>query len=152
MHLENKNSLIRMLFGDFSSAFDTIIAMKLTGKLNTLGLSTTLCDSILDYLRCRPRTVRIGIQSSAPSSSLSTPMTALPDIIRITLWSMTKTLTSPCCIMNSNEGSYWEELLVSETCNSLMIHQIYFVTRCSGPSYNLGTTDLPSYLFFFFTK
>ena len=34
-HCPALNRLIRMLFGDFSSAFDTIIAMELTGKLNT---------------------------------------------------------------------------------------------------------------------
>ena len=39
--LENKNSYIRMLDVDFRSAFNTIPANKLIGKLNTL-LSTIL--------------------------------------------------------------------------------------------------------------
>ncbi len=41
------NSYIRMLFIDFSLAFNTISLIKLNGKLNTVGMSTTLC-SILD--------------------------------------------------------------------------------------------------------
>ncbi len=59
-HLENNNTYIRMLFVDFSSAFNTISPMKLIGKLSTLGLSTTLCNWILDFLTNRPQTVRIG--------------------------------------------------------------------------------------------
>ena len=52
-HLENMNSCIRMLFVDFSSAFNTISPMKLFGKLNTLGFSTTLCTWTLDFLAGR---------------------------------------------------------------------------------------------------
>ncbi|KAI2647723.1 hypothetical protein H4Q32_031236 [Labeo rohita] len=42
-HLENKDSYVRMLFIDFSSAFNTIIPQQLINKLNLLGLNTSLC-------------------------------------------------------------------------------------------------------------
>lgn len=35
-HLENKNSYVRMLFTDFSSAFNTIIPQTLIGKLSVI--------------------------------------------------------------------------------------------------------------------
>ncbi len=77
-HLENNNTYIRMLFVDFSSAVSTISPMKLIGKLSTLGLSTTLCNWILDFLTNRPQTVRIGghtstlvLNSEAPQSCVS---------------------------------------------------------------------------------
>ncbi|KAK3565327.1 hypothetical protein QTP86_005494 [Hemibagrus guttatus] len=40
-HLDNKDSYIRMLFIDFSSAFNTIILQHL---IETLGLNTSLCN------------------------------------------------------------------------------------------------------------
>jgi hypothetical protein len=39
-----------MLFIDYSSAFNTIVPIKLIPKLRTLGLITSLCNFILDLL------------------------------------------------------------------------------------------------------
>ncbi|KAK1805611.1 hypothetical protein P4O66_019892, partial [Electrophorus voltai] len=39
-HLENKNSYVRMLFIDFSSAFNTVISQHLVKKLRPLGIDT----------------------------------------------------------------------------------------------------------------
>ena len=66
-HLETTNSHISFLFVDFSSIFDTVSPMKLTGQLNTVGLSTTLCNWILDFLTSRRRRAQIGCR---PSSTL----------------------------------------------------------------------------------
>ncbi len=46
--LENKDSYVRMLLIDFSSAFNTIIPQQLINKLNLLGLNNSLCNWILD--------------------------------------------------------------------------------------------------------
>ncbi|KAL0150808.1 hypothetical protein M9458_053890 [Cirrhinus mrigala] len=54
-HLKNKDSYVRMLFTDFSSAFNTIIPQQLINKLNLLGLNTSLCNWILDFLTGRPQ-------------------------------------------------------------------------------------------------
>ena len=43
-HLEKRDSYVRMLFIDFSSAFNTIIPQQLIYKLDKLGLSTSLCN------------------------------------------------------------------------------------------------------------
>ncbi|XP_072548753.1 diamine acetyltransferase 2b isoform X1 [Salminus brasiliensis] len=61
-HLEKKDTYIRMLFIDFSSAFNTIIPQNLTRKLSLLGLNTPLCNWILDFLTGRPQLVRFGGQ------------------------------------------------------------------------------------------
>ncbi|KAI3373987.1 hypothetical protein L3Q82_022554, partial [Scortum barcoo] len=58
-HLENKDSYVRLLFVDFTSAFNTIIPQTLVQKLTTLGLSSTLCNWVLDFLTDRPQSVRI---------------------------------------------------------------------------------------------
>ncbi|GAA6107798.1 uncharacterized protein LOC121182596, partial [Tachysurus ichikawai] len=48
-HLDNKDTYVRMLFIDFSSAFNTIIPQHLIGKLSLLGLNTSLCNWILNW-------------------------------------------------------------------------------------------------------
>ncbi len=52
-HLENKNTYVRMLFVDYSSAFNTIVPATLVAKLQTLGLNRSLCIWILDFLTVR---------------------------------------------------------------------------------------------------
>jgi hypothetical protein len=43
-HLDKRNTNVRMLFVDYSSTFNTIVSTKLTTKLRTLGLNTSLCN------------------------------------------------------------------------------------------------------------
>jgi hypothetical protein len=54
-----------MLFIDSSSVFNTIVLSKLINKLKTLGLNTSLCNWILDFLRGRPEMVRVDNNISA---------------------------------------------------------------------------------------
>ncbi len=70
-HLENKDSYVRMLFIDFSSAFNTIIPQQLINKLNLLGLNTSLCNWILDFLTARHQSVLVGRNTSS-TTTLST--------------------------------------------------------------------------------
>ena len=64
-HLDKRNTYVRMLFIDFSSAFNPILPTKLINKLRTLGLNTSLCNWILDFLTGRPQVVRAGNNTSA---------------------------------------------------------------------------------------
>ncbi|TWW53895.1 hypothetical protein D4764_0015580, partial [Takifugu flavidus] len=49
-HLDNKDTYARMLFIDFSSAFNTVIPSKLITKLRDLGISISICNWLLDFL------------------------------------------------------------------------------------------------------
>ena len=49
-HLDKRNTYVRMLFIDYSSEFTTIVSIKLITKLRTLGLNTSLCNWILNFL------------------------------------------------------------------------------------------------------
>ena len=53
--LDKRNTYVRMLFIEFSSAFNTIVPLKLIYKLRTLGLNISLCNWILDILMGHPR-------------------------------------------------------------------------------------------------
>eukprot|EP00061_Rhincodon_typus_P010497 g34837.t1 len=63
-HLVNKDTYIRLLLIDYSSAFNTIIPTKLFSKLRDLGLCSTLFNWILNFLTYRSLSVRIGNISS----------------------------------------------------------------------------------------
>ncbi|KAI4879650.1 hypothetical protein NFI96_006824, partial [Prochilodus magdalenae] len=65
-HLDDRDTYVGMLFIDFSSAFNTIIPQHLIGKLNLLGLNTSLSNWILDFLTGRPQSVRIRRNTSSP--------------------------------------------------------------------------------------
>ncbi|KAI5607883.1 gastrula zinc finger protein XlCGF28.1-like [Silurus asotus] len=61
-HLDKSNTYIRMLFIDFSSAFNTVLPTVLITKLSELGICTSTCRWILDFLTNRPQSVRLGNQ------------------------------------------------------------------------------------------
>ncbi|KAI4876114.1 hypothetical protein NFI96_026138 [Prochilodus magdalenae] len=96
-HLDNRDTYVRMLFIDFSSAFNTIIPQHLIGKLNLLGLNTSLSNWILDFLTGRPQSVRIGRNTSS-TTTLSTraPQGCVLSPLLFTL------LTHDCAAMHSS--------------------------------------------------
>ncbi len=60
-HIDSKiGNYVRLLFIDYSSAFNTIVPTKLAVKLSDLGLNTSLCDWIQDFLTARPQVVKVG--------------------------------------------------------------------------------------------
>ena len=59
-HLDKRNTYVRVLFLDYSSAFNTVVPTKLITKLRILGLNTSLCNWILDFVKDRPQVVRVG--------------------------------------------------------------------------------------------
>ncbi len=64
-HLESPNTYIRMLFVDFSSAFNSISPSRLINKLQTLQLGTPLRLWIRDFLTNRPQHFRMGTSTSS---------------------------------------------------------------------------------------
>ncbi|XP_036420865.1 interferon-induced very large GTPase 1-like [Colossoma macropomum] len=81
-HLDRKNTYVRMLFIDYSSAFNTIIPAKLISKLTDLGLNSHLCNWILDFLTSRPQVVKAGnsfsstlpLSTGAPQGCVLSPL------------------------------------------------------------------------------
>ena len=71
-HLDLKGSTYaRILYIDFSSAFNTILPSKLYTKLQAIGVDISLCNWIFDFLSNRPQVVRVGSRVSK-SITLST--------------------------------------------------------------------------------
>uniref|UniRef100_A0A4W5R298 Reverse transcriptase domain-containing protein n=1 Tax=Hucho hucho TaxID=62062 RepID=A0A4W5R298_9TELE len=61
-----RNTYVRMLFIDYSSAFNTIVPSKLVIKLETLCRDPALCNWVLDFLTGRPQVLRVGNNFSTP--------------------------------------------------------------------------------------
>ena len=61
--LDKRDTYVRMLFIDYSSAL--VVPSKLITKLRTLGLNTSFCNWILDFLTVHPQVVRVGSNTSA---------------------------------------------------------------------------------------
>ncbi|KAK1786349.1 hypothetical protein P4O66_018038, partial [Electrophorus voltai] len=96
-HLDKKGTYIRMLFIDFSSAFNTIVPQHLIGKLSLLGLNTSLCNWMLDFLTGRPQFVWIGSSTSNTTTlSTSAPQGSVLSPLLFTL------LTHDCAAMHSS--------------------------------------------------
>jgi gmma-aminobutyric acid receptor subunit gamma/cGMP-dependent protein kinase 2 len=64
-HLDKRNTYVRILFIDYSSAFNPIVPSKLIIKLEALGLNLTLCIWSLDFLMGRPQVVKVGNTSTS---------------------------------------------------------------------------------------
>ena len=64
-HLESPGTYARLLFVDYSSAFNTILPDKLYTKLVELGVDLPLCKWLLDFLTERPQFVKIGTTESS---------------------------------------------------------------------------------------
>ncbi|KAI3364660.1 hypothetical protein L3Q82_011442 [Scortum barcoo] len=73
-HLDQRDTYVRMLFIDYSSAFNTIVPSKLVTKLrDLLGLNSALCDDwILNFLTGRPQAVCGWAAPHPPSLTLNT--------------------------------------------------------------------------------
>ncbi len=74
-HIDSKNgNYVRLLFIDYSSAFNTIVPTKLADKLSDLGLNTSLCDWIQDFLTGKPQVVKMGqITSNSITLNVGAP-------------------------------------------------------------------------------
>ncbi len=69
-HLERPGTFVRILFVDFSSAFNTIIPDTLQNKLTQLSVPTSVCQWITSFLRDRQQLVRLGNSHPAPVRSV----------------------------------------------------------------------------------
>ena len=82
-HLESAKTYSRVLFLDFSSAFNTIHPLKLYDKLlNNLKVHPQMCNWILDFLLNRPQVVRLNgvvsktiiLNTGAPQGCVLSPL------------------------------------------------------------------------------
>ncbi|KAK1792142.1 hypothetical protein P4O66_001919 [Electrophorus voltai] len=100
-HLDKgRGNYVKMLFVDYSSAFNTIIPSLLTTKLEDLGLHTSLCDWISNFLTDRPQSVRVGnCASSTLTLSTGAPQGCVLSPLLYSLYTYDCTATSSSTII-----------------------------------------------------
>ncbi len=64
-HLDKRGSYVRLLFVDYSSVLSTIVPSRLITKFQDLGLNTSQCKCVIDFLTGRPQIVRVGGHTSS---------------------------------------------------------------------------------------
>ncbi len=64
-HLDRPGTYVRILFVDFSSAFNTIVPNRLLPKLTPLSVPTSICEWITSFLTDRQQLGRLGKFSSS---------------------------------------------------------------------------------------
>ncbi len=110
-HLENKNTYVRMLFMDYSSAFNTIVPATLVVKLQTLGLNRSLCSWILDFLTGRSQVVRMGNNTSSPLVlNTGAPQGCILSPLLYSLYTHDCTATHSSNVIVNDETAYREEV------------------------------------------
>uniref|UniRef100_A0A8C8FPS1 I/LWEQ domain-containing protein n=1 Tax=Oncorhynchus tshawytscha TaxID=74940 RepID=A0A8C8FPS1_ONCTS len=120
-HLDKRNTYVRMLFIDYSSAFNTIVPTKLITKLRTLGLNTSLCNWILDFLTmtlrgessctpCSPKTAKHDSNTIITFADNTTVVGLITDKMRQHIWRSletwqcdVRTTTSQCDNVNKTK-------------------------------------------------
>ncbi|KAK1804738.1 hypothetical protein P4O66_003594 [Electrophorus voltai] len=122
---EGRGNYVKMLFVDYSSAFNTIIPSLLTTKLGDLGLHTSLCDWISKFLTDRPQSVRVGnCASSTLTLSTGAPQGCVLSPLLYSLYTYDCTATSNSTIivkfaddtvvmgliLDNDERAYLEEI------------------------------------------
>ncbi|KAI4889294.1 hypothetical protein NFI96_000254 [Prochilodus magdalenae] len=124
-HLDKKNTYVRTLFVDYSSAFNTIVPSRLDIKLRDLGLNSSLCSWILNCLTDRRQVVKLaGITSSSLTLSTGAPQGCVLSPLLYSLYTHDCTArhssnviikfaddtTIVGLISNNNEEAYREEV------------------------------------------
>ncbi len=73
-HLDKSGTYVRILFVDFSSAFNTIIPTLLQTKLTQLSVPSSICQWITSFLTDRQQLVRLGkFMSNSHSTNTGAP-------------------------------------------------------------------------------
>ena len=86
-HLDVPGTYARILYVDFSSAFNTMLPSVLIRKLTTMGVSPSLCAWISSYLRNRTQRVRFGRAHSDPiTTNIGAPQGCVLSPVLFTLY------------------------------------------------------------------
>lgn len=125
LHLEKQGSYARLLFVDFSSAFNTILPDRLVTKLVGRGLPSSICIWILDFLTNRSQRVRVDSHTSAtitlstgsPQGSVLSPLLytlythdCIPAHVSNTIIKFADETTVVGLISEGDESAYREEV------------------------------------------
>ena len=99
-HVDQLNSYVRILFIDYSSAFNTIQPHIMIRKLLELNVPADICLWVLNFLSDRTQTVRIGNKhSSVLTLNTGAPQGCVLSPVLFILYTDTLCATDPGCVI-----------------------------------------------------
>ncbi|KAK3574274.1 hypothetical protein QTP86_004379 [Hemibagrus guttatus] len=95
-HLDKSGTYVRLLFVDFSSAFNTIIPTLLQTKLTQLSVPSSICQWITSFLTDRHQLVKLGkFKSNSRTTSTGAPQGCVLSPLLFSLYTNDCTSTDP---------------------------------------------------------
>ncbi|KAK3527130.1 hypothetical protein QTP86_012743 [Hemibagrus guttatus] len=95
-HLDKSGTYVRLLFVDFSSAFNTIIPTLLQTKLTQLSVPSSICQWITSFLTDRHQLVKLGkFMSNSRTTSTGAPQGFVLSPLLFSLYTNDCTSTDP---------------------------------------------------------
>ncbi|KAK3526918.1 hypothetical protein QTP86_004715 [Hemibagrus guttatus] len=95
-HLDKSGTYVRLLFVDFSSAFNTIIPTLLQTKLTQLSVSSSICQWITSFLTDRHQLVKLGkFMSNSRTTSTGAPQGCILSPLLFSIYTNDCTSTDP---------------------------------------------------------
>ncbi|KAK3556673.1 hypothetical protein QTP70_012744 [Hemibagrus guttatus] len=95
-HLDKSGTYVRLLFVDFSSAFNTIIPTLLQTKLTQLSVPSSICQWITSFLTDRHQLVKLGkFMSNSRTTSTGAPQGCVLSPLLFSLYTNDCTSTDP---------------------------------------------------------
>jgi hypothetical protein len=99
-HVDKPGNYARVLYIDFSSAFNTMRPSILCDKLKDMNVDPSLCRWILDYLRCRTQRVRVNkTYSTSATTYIGAPQGCVLSPVLFTIYTNDHTGTEPDTIV-----------------------------------------------------
>ncbi|KAK3535797.1 hypothetical protein QTP70_021110 [Hemibagrus guttatus] len=95
-HLDKSGTYMRLLFVDFSSAFNTIMPTLLQNKLTQLSVPSSICQWITSFLTDRHQLVKLGkFKSNSCTTSTGAPQGCVLSPLLFSLYTNDCTSTDP---------------------------------------------------------
>ncbi|KAK3550022.1 hypothetical protein QTP86_018641 [Hemibagrus guttatus] len=96
LHLDKSGTYVRLLFVDFSSAFNTIIPTLLQTELTQLSVPSSICQWITSFLTDRHQLVKLGkFMSNSRTTSTGAPQACVLSPLLFSLYTNDCTSTDP---------------------------------------------------------